>query len=55
MATRSKKAMGSKRFARAVAETLEAKFGDHADVLRRVEDRGDLFAPLLSEKQELPG
>jgi bifunctional non-homologous end joining protein LigD len=28
---------------------------DHADVLRRVEDRGDLFAPLLSEKQELPG
>lgn len=27
---------------------------DHADVLRRVEDRGDLFAPLLSEKQELP-
>ncbi|MFL5899821.1 MAG: DNA ligase D [Solirubrobacterales bacterium] len=28
---------------------------DHADVLRRVEDRGDLFAPLLSQKQELPG
>jgi bifunctional non-homologous end joining protein LigD len=27
----------------------------HDDVLRRVEDRGDLFAPLLSEKQELPG
>lgn len=26
----------------------------HAEVLRRVEDRGDLFAPLLSEKQELP-
>jgi bifunctional non-homologous end joining protein LigD len=30
-------------------------FFDHADVLRRVEDRGDLFAPLLSERQELPG
>ena len=28
---------------------------DHAAVLRRVADRGDLFAPLLSEKQELPG
>jgi bifunctional non-homologous end joining protein LigD len=28
---------------------------DSADVLRRIEDRGDLFAPLLSEKQELPG
>jgi bifunctional non-homologous end joining protein LigD len=28
---------------------------DHADVLRRVADRGDLFAPLLSEKQQLPG
>ena len=28
---------------------------DHAAVLRRIEDRGDLFAPLLSEKQELPG
>jgi bifunctional non-homologous end joining protein LigD len=27
---------------------------DHADVLRRVADRGDLFAPLLTEKQELP-
>ncbi len=27
---------------------------DHADALRRVEERGDLFAPLLSEKQELP-
>ncbi|MET0557242.1 MAG: DNA ligase D [Solirubrobacterales bacterium] len=27
---------------------------DHADVLRRVTDRGDLFAPLLSEAQELP-
>jgi bifunctional non-homologous end joining protein LigD len=27
---------------------------DHADVLRRVADRGDLFAPLLSEAQELP-
>src|SRR6188472_135547 len=27
---------------------------DHADVLRRVDDRGDLFAPLLSERQELP-
>ena len=28
---------------------------DHDDALRRVENRGDLFAPLLSEKQELPG
>jgi bifunctional non-homologous end joining protein LigD len=27
---------------------------DHLDVLRRVADRGDLFAPLLTEKQELP-
>ena len=27
---------------------------DHADVLRRIEQRGDLFAPLLSEKQSLP-
>lgn len=27
---------------------------DRAAVLRRVEERGDLFAPLLSEKQELP-
>jgi bifunctional non-homologous end joining protein LigD len=26
-----------------------------AEALRRVEERGDLFAPLLSEKQELPG
>jgi len=28
---------------------------EHDAVLRRIEDRGDLFAPLLSEKQELPG
>ncbi|HEX3239686.1 MAG TPA: non-homologous end-joining DNA ligase [Solirubrobacterales bacterium] len=28
---------------------------DPADVLRRVEERGDLFAPVLSEVQELPG
>jgi len=27
---------------------------DHAEVLRRVEDKGDLFAPLLSERQPLP-
>ena len=27
---------------------------DHADVLKRVEEKGDLFAPLLSERQELP-
>jgi bifunctional non-homologous end joining protein LigD len=27
---------------------------DHADALERVEARGDLFAPLLSEVQELP-
>jgi bifunctional non-homologous end joining protein LigD len=27
---------------------------DHAEVLRRVEERGDLFAPLLSERQALP-
>ena len=27
---------------------------DHADALRRVEEKGDLFAPLLSERQELP-
>jgi bifunctional non-homologous end joining protein LigD len=27
---------------------------DHAAALRRAEERGDLFAPLLSEKQELP-
>jgi bifunctional non-homologous end joining protein LigD len=27
---------------------------DHASVLQRVEERGDLFAPLLSERQELP-
>jgi bifunctional non-homologous end joining protein LigD len=28
---------------------------DRAEVLRRLEQRGDLFAPLLSEKQALPG
>ncbi len=27
---------------------------DHAAVLGRVEEKGDLFAPLLSEEQELP-
>jgi bifunctional non-homologous end joining protein LigD len=27
---------------------------DQADVLRRVEEKGDLFAPLLSDRQELP-
>jgi bifunctional non-homologous end joining protein LigD len=27
---------------------------DHAAVLERVDARGDLFAPLLSEEQELP-
>jgi bifunctional non-homologous end joining protein LigD len=27
---------------------------DHAAVLQRVEEKGDLFAPLLSEEQELP-
>jgi bifunctional non-homologous end joining protein LigD len=27
---------------------------DHADVLARVEQKGDLFAPLLSERQSLP-
>jgi bifunctional non-homologous end joining protein LigD len=27
---------------------------DYADVLRRVEEKGDLFAPLLSQKQRLP-
>jgi bifunctional non-homologous end joining protein LigD len=29
-------------------------FFDPAEVLRRVAERGDLFAPLLSEKQQLP-
>ncbi|HET9185605.1 MAG TPA: DNA ligase D [Solirubrobacterales bacterium] len=28
---------------------------DHSDVLGRVEEKGDLFAPLLSEEQRLPG
>jgi len=28
---------------------------DHAAVLQRVDEKGDLFAPLLSEEQELPG
>jgi bifunctional non-homologous end joining protein LigD len=27
---------------------------DHEDLLRRVEEKGDLFAPLLSEQQRLP-
>jgi bifunctional non-homologous end joining protein LigD len=33
----------------------EALVFDHAAVLERVAARGDLFAPLLSEEQELPG
>jgi bifunctional non-homologous end joining protein LigD len=33
----------------------EALVFDHAAVLERVEAKGDLFAPLLSEEQELPG
>jgi bifunctional non-homologous end joining protein LigD len=28
---------------------------DHADVLERIEARGDLFAPLVSERQSFPG
>jgi bifunctional non-homologous end joining protein LigD len=27
---------------------------DHTAVLSRIEEKGDLFAPLLSERQELP-
>jgi bifunctional non-homologous end joining protein LigD len=37
------------------AEDREALVFDHADVLERVAAKGDLFAPLLSEEQELPG
>ena len=36
------------------AGDAEALVFDHASVLERVEQRGDLFAPLLSEKQRLP-
>jgi bifunctional non-homologous end joining protein LigD len=36
------------------AEKADRLVFDHADVLRRIEQRGDLFAPLLSEKQSLP-
>jgi bifunctional non-homologous end joining protein LigD len=34
---------------------VEALVFDHAAVLERVAAKGDLFAPLLSEEQELPG
>jgi bifunctional non-homologous end joining protein LigD len=37
-----------------VAEDREALVFDHAAVLERVAAKGDLFAPLLSEEQELP-
>ncbi|MDQ3725812.1 MAG: ATP-dependent DNA ligase, partial [Actinomycetota bacterium] len=37
------------------AEDRDALVFDHADVLERVAAKGDLFAPLLSEEQELPG
>jgi bifunctional non-homologous end joining protein LigD len=36
------------------AGDAEALVFDHAAVLERVEAKGDLFAPLLSEEQELP-
>jgi bifunctional non-homologous end joining protein LigD len=36
------------------AEDREALVFDHADVLERVAAKGDLFAPLLSEEQQLP-
>ncbi len=36
------------------AEDREALVFDHAAVLERVAAKGDLFAPLLSEEQELP-
>jgi bifunctional non-homologous end joining protein LigD len=36
------------------AEEAEALVFDHAAVLERVAQKGDLFAPLLSEEQELP-
>jgi bifunctional non-homologous end joining protein LigD len=36
------------------AASVEALVFDHAAVLARVESKGDLFAPLLSEKQDLP-
>jgi bifunctional non-homologous end joining protein LigD len=36
------------------AGEAEALVFDHAAVLERVEAKGDLFAPLLSEEQELP-
>jgi bifunctional non-homologous end joining protein LigD len=37
-----------------VAGDAEALAFDHAAVLERVEAKGDLFAPLLSEEQQLP-
>ena len=37
------------------AGEAEALVFDHAAVLERVAAKGDLFAPLLSEEQELPG
>jgi bifunctional non-homologous end joining protein LigD len=37
------------------AGEAEALVFDHAAVLERVASKGDLFAPLLSEEQELPG
>jgi bifunctional non-homologous end joining protein LigD len=37
------------------AGDAEALVFDHAAVLERVAAKGDLFAPLLSEEQELPG
>jgi bifunctional non-homologous end joining protein LigD len=36
------------------AQDAERLVFDHAQVLARVEERGDLFAPLLSERQRLP-
>jgi bifunctional non-homologous end joining protein LigD len=39
----------------AAARTVEDLTFEAADVLRRVEDQGDLFAPVVSLVQELPG
>jgi bifunctional non-homologous end joining protein LigD len=36
------------------AEDAERLVFDHAVVLERVEEKGDLFAPLIGERQELP-
>ena len=39
----------------AIAAEEAGRLGfDHAEVLARVEEKGDLFAPLLSERQDLP-